>query len=149
MEVFKGHILRFLSRRDYSPLKLSALAKSLGVSDDDYPQFKAAFNDLRQKGRVVIGAKNLVSLPAMSGRIIGTFRANPKGFGFLIPQEANSHGDLFIPPDGTAGAITGDTVAAKAVKKGIRAGQMRYSGRIVEILERIRQLLFPERDHED
>ena len=136
MEVLKGQILKLIGRRDYSPQKLAALARSIGVSDEDYPEFKAAFDDLRKKGRVVIGAKNLVTLPAMSGRIIGTFRANPKGFGFLIPQEANSHGDLFIPPKDTAGAITGDTVVAKAVKSGVRAGQMRYTGRIVEILER-------------
>ncbi|GAF87892.1 unnamed protein product, partial [marine sediment metagenome] len=48
----------------------------------------------------------------------------------------NAHGDLFIPPGATAEAMTGDIVAAKIVKKGKRAGQMRYSGKVIEILER-------------
>ena len=136
LEVFKERIIKFLKHGDYRPLKLAKLAKALGVSSEDYAQFKSAFEELRQAGRVVIGTGNLISLPAMSGRVIGTFRANPKGFGFVIPLEVNSHGDLFIPPGATAEAMTGDIVVAKVVKKGKRAGQMRCSGRVIEILER-------------
>ena len=62
-EKFKHQILRFLKHRDYTPLKLGPLAKALGVPDEDYEQFKIAFEELRQSGRVVIGSKNLVSLP--------------------------------------------------------------------------------------
>jgi len=135
-EIFKRRIIKLLKHADYAPLKLARLAKALGVSSSDYPQFKSAFEELRRAGRVVKGAGNLISLPALSGRIIGTFRANPKGFGFITPLEANSHGNLFIPPSATAEAMTGDVVAAKVVKKGKRSGQMRYSGKVVEILER-------------
>jgi ribonuclease R len=135
-EIFKRRIVKLLKRRDYAPLKLAQLAKTLNVSQEDYPQFKLAFEELRQAGHVVIGAKSLVSLVPMSGRVTGTFRANPKGFGFVIPLEPSSHGDLFIPPDATAEAMTGDIVAAKVLKKGKRAGQMRYSGEVVEILQR-------------
>jgi ribonuclease R len=135
-EIFKRRIIKFLKHPNYTPLKPAPLAKALGVSSEDYPQFKLAFEELHRAGHVVIGAKNLVSLPPLSGRIIGTFRANPRGFGFVTALEPNSHGDLFIPPSATAEAMTGDIVAAKVVQKGKRAGQMRYSGRVVEILER-------------
>jgi ribonuclease R len=134
-EVFKRSIIRLLKHTDYSPLKLARLAKALDVSSQDYPQFKAAFDQLRSAGHVVIGAGNLVSLRPLSDRVVGTFKANPKGFGFVIPSEP-SDGDLFIPPDATADAMTGDTVVAKVVKRGKRRGQMRYSGRVVEILQR-------------
>ncbi|MHC4475290.1 MAG: ribonuclease R [Planctomycetota bacterium] len=135
-EVFKERIIKHLKHADYTPLKLAQLARALGVEPDDYPQFKQAFDELRGAGRVVIGAKNLVTLPPLSGQIIGTFRANPKGFGFVSPLEPNAHGDLFVPPGETAEAMSGDIVAAKVVSKGRRAGQMRFSGAIVEILER-------------
>jgi ribonuclease R len=135
-EILKERILKFLKHPDYAPLKLAQLAKAFGVTGEDYPKFKSAFDELRQGGQVVIGRKNLVTLPPLAGRIIGTFRANPKGFGFVTPLEPTSHDDLFIPPDETSGAMTGDTVAAKVVKQGRRAGQMRYKGRVVEILER-------------
>ena len=136
MKAYERDIIRHVSRRDYSPVKLSALARSLGVTDEDYPEFKSAFKDLREQGRVILGPKNLITLPEMSGRVIGTFRGNPKGFGFVIPLEPNSHGDLFIGPRDTAGAMTGDTVSAKVVKKGVRAGQARFNGVIEEILQR-------------
>jgi ribonuclease R len=136
MEVFKRQILSYVSRRDYSPVKLSGLVKALGVEDKDYADFKAAFTQLRRAGQIAIGPKNLIVLPEMSSRVIGTFRANPRGFGFIIPHQANSHGDLFVGPKDTSEAMTGDTVMAKVVKKGVRSGQMRYNGVIVEILER-------------
>ena len=135
-EVYKSRIIKLLKHSNYEPLKLGQLAKALGVGSEDYPHFKEAFENLRHAGHVVIGAKNLISLPSLSGQIIGTFRANPKGFGFVIPREANAHGDLFIPPDATAEAMTGDTVVAKVKRKGKRAGQMQFSGEIVKILER-------------
>lgn len=140
-EILKERIIKFLKHPDYTPLKLSQLAKALGVSSEDYPSFKSAFDQLRRAGRVVTGERNLVNLPPLAGRIIGTFRANPKGFGFVIPLEPAAHGDLFIPPDETAAAMTGDIVAAKVVKKGKRAGQMRYKGKVVEILERAQSKL--------
>jgi len=135
-EIFKEQIVKLLKHPDYTPLKLAQLAKALGVSSQDYPQFKLAFDQLRQAGHLVIGERSLISLPALSGQIIGTFRANPRGFGFVTPLEPNAHGDLFIPPDSTAEAMTGDIVSARVVKKGKRSGQMRYSGKVIEILQR-------------
>jgi len=135
-EIYKDRIIKLLKHSDYEPLKLNQLAKALGVGPEDYPHFKDAFENLRRAGHVVIGAKNLISLPSLSGQIIGTFRANPKGFGFVIPRQANAHGDLFIPPDATAEAMTGDTVIAKVKRKSKRGGQMQFSGEIIKILER-------------
>jgi len=135
-EIFKTRIVKLLKHADYTPLKLAQLAKTLGVSSQDYAEFKLAFDQLRQAGHVVIGSGNLVTLPSLSGRVVGRFRANPKGFGFVIPLEANSHGDLFIPPNKTLEAMTGDIVAATVSKRGKRGGQMRYSGQVIEILER-------------
>jgi len=135
-EIFKEQIVKLLKHPDYTPLKLAQLAKAMGVSSQDYPQFKTAFDQLRQAGHIMIGERSLISLPALTGRITGTFRANPRGFGFVTPLEPNAHGDLFIPPGSTAEALTGDIVAAKVVKKDKRAGQTRCSGKIVEILQR-------------
>ncbi|MGD8787344.1 MAG: ribonuclease R [Phycisphaerales bacterium] len=135
-EIYKNRILKLLKHSDYAPLKLAQLAKALGVSSEHYEEFKSTFDQLRRAGHVVIGAKNLVSLPSLAGQITGTFRANPKGFGFVIPLEPNTHGDLFIPPDSTAEAMTGDIVIVKVKQKGKRGGEMRYSGEVIEILER-------------
>jgi ribonuclease R len=134
--VYKERILKFLRHPDYQPVKLAQLAKSLGVDADAFSQFKEAFDALRQAGHIVIGAGNLVTLPTLAAQIVGRFRANPKGFGFVVPLEPNTHGDLFIPPDETAEAMTGDVVLAKVKRTGKRGMEMRYAGQILQILER-------------
>jgi len=135
-EVYKNKILKLLKRSDYAPAKVGQLAKILGVGPEDYAEFKEAFDELRQNGQVVLGGGSTVGLPGLSGRITGTFRANPKGFGFVSPLESSAHADLFIPPGESMEAMTGDVVVAKVVEKTQRRGQVRYSGRVVEILER-------------
>jgi len=135
LELIKRQILRVLSRRDYKPISPARLADAMGYGPSDYSLFQTALNELRLQGQLIIDAQRNVSLPAMSNKIIGTFRANERGFGFIVPLEPNAHGDLFVPPDETAGAMNGDTVAAKVVKRNFR-GQSRYAGIITEIIER-------------
>jgi ribonuclease R len=136
VEVLKKKIISHLRHRDYRPVKLSELAKSLGVETDEFETFKNAFEQLKTEGLIVIGSKNLVSLPPLSGKVYGTFRATVKGFGFVTPVESKSHGDLFIPADYTAAAMTGDMVAAKVIKETRHGKEARCSGKIVEILQR-------------
>ena len=136
LEIIKKRIIKLIKHDSYTPVKLPQLAKSLGVSDEDYPQFTEAFEQLKKSGHVILGSKSLVTLPTMANRISGTFRANSKGFGFIIPLESNSYGDLFVAGKDTGGAMNGDVVSAKVVKQGKREGQVRYGGIITEILER-------------
>ncbi len=63
------------------------------------------------RGNVVSGA-NL-------GYIIGTYRANAKGFGFLTPDARYAsfyEEDLFIGRDNTGGAMNGDTVMVRVTE---------------------------------
>ena len=34
--------------------------------------------------------------PEIASRIVGFYRPNPRGFGFVVPETPNAHGDLFI-----------------------------------------------------
>ena len=135
-EVLKKRILKFLAHRDYEPMKLAALAKAVDVSDDEADRFDEAFEQLRKAGKVVAGGRGLVSLPKFGSTVIGRFRANPKGFGFVMPFEAAREGDLFIADSSAGMAMTGDTVLARVSKKTRTRGQVRYVGEIIEILER-------------
>ncbi|MGC9454928.1 MAG: ribonuclease R [Phycisphaerae bacterium] len=129
-------ILKYLSDKHYQPLKPRQLARKMGVSEEEYGTFREAVKVLRDSGRVVLGAKNALMLPEPSGTIVGFFSAHPRGFGFVAPETPNSHGDLFIPPDATAGAMSGDQVVAKVTSRGRRDGEDIYRGEIVEILRR-------------
>ncbi len=134
--IYKDRILKFLQREEYQPLKPAQLAKALGVDEDAYPAFQTAFDELRQAGHVVVGAGNAIMLPSIAGQVVGHFRRNPKGFGFVVPLEPNAHGDLFIPPDSTGDAMTGDVVVAKVNRKGRRGPDVRLTGEIITVMER-------------
>jgi ribonuclease R len=129
-------IMKFLAGREYQPLKPRQLARQMGVAEEDYGTFREAVKRLRDAGRIVLGAKNALMLPEMGSTVVGTYRANPRGFGFVVPETPNRHGDLFIPPEANGTALTGDHVIAHVKKRGKRGGEMVYAGEVVRILQR-------------
>ena len=135
-ERFADRIVRQLARRDYQPQKIRKLAQALRIADEEYGDFRGAVKALMKTGRIVMGSASALTLPDPARRMVGRFRSNPRGFGFVIPDTPNSHGDLFVPPGKAGGALTGDTVAAEVLKRGERDGRLIYEGRIVEIIER-------------
>ena len=135
-DIFKQRILKFIRHREYKPLKFSALLKALDIQDEYKDEFLAAYTQLQQEGMLLVGDKKLVSVPEPKGIITGKFNGNPKGFGFVVPIERGAYTDLFISPSDTNGAMSGDIVSVKVVKKGVRGGKMAYAGAVLEILER-------------
>ncbi|MCE5186232.1 MAG: ribonuclease R [Planctomycetaceae bacterium] len=136
MELLKKQILTALSRRDYTPVSPRKLSQLIGIGPEEYPKFQDALKDLQSRSQVAIDRRSSVTLPAMGNRVIGTFRANARGFGFIVPLEPNAYGDLFVGPEDTGGAMNNDVVVARPVKRGMREGQTRYSGTVLEIVER-------------
>ena len=135
-ERFANRIIRHLARQGYQPQKVRRLARAMGIADEEYGDFRGAVKALMKTGRIVMGAASALTLPDPARQVVGRFRSNPRGFGFVIPDTPNSHGDLFVPPGHSGGAVTGDTVAAEVRKRGKRDGRLMYEGRIVEIIER-------------
>lgn len=135
-DAFAERILRFVRAKGYKPQKLQELARAMGIGEDDMGDFHGACRALMRNGRIVMGARSAVMLPDPPGRIVGTYRGNPRGFGFIVPDTANSHGDLYVPEGRSGGAITGDTVRAQVKKRGKRGGEMLYEGHVIEILQR-------------
>ncbi|MBN1435547.1 MAG: ribonuclease R [Sedimentisphaerales bacterium] len=133
---YKKRIIKLISNANYQPLKQRALAQSLHIPDDEYRDFTQAIDQLQAEGRVVISKGQNITLPQMTNRVVGTFIANARGFGFVRPENATAQGDLFIPPGSTLDAVNGDTVVATTSRQGKRDGQTRFVGRIVEVLER-------------
>ncbi len=129
-------ILQFIDREGYEPSQVEQLARAMGIGEEEQGDFRAACKALMKTGRVILGSGDVLRLPPLPGRLIGTFRKNPRGFGFVIPETPNAHGDLYVPAEGTGDAITGDTVVAIAKKKGKRSGKMIHEGKIIEILKR-------------
>ncbi|MCP4599846.1 MAG: ribonuclease R [Proteobacteria bacterium] len=129
-------ILEYLSRKEAYRLRPRKLARKLGISEKEYGEFRAAYKKLRDSGRLVLGSNSALTLPTGAAVMEGRFQANARGFGFIVPEDPDSRGDLFVPPDKTGGAMTGDLVVARVIKQGKRHGKMRLAGDIIEIRER-------------
>lgn len=151
---FTQRILEHLAHDQYRPTAAGQIARDMRIEPEDREEFGRAIEALADEGRVLIGEEDeFVRLPSFghgsSDEITGVFKLNPKGFGFVIPDGKFREGDLFVPPGGANGAISGDSVRAKVMRGGGRdrggrgggggggaAGRNPFIGRIVEVLER-------------
>jgi len=133
---FSERILDFLQQPEYQPVEVQRLARSMGIAEEEHGDFREAVDALRRVGRVVLGTGSSVMLPQPRGQIAGTYRANPRGFGFVVPEEPTVHGDLFIPPGASLDAVTGDTVLCRVVRRGKREGKIAFGGQIIQVLRR-------------
>ncbi len=129
-------ILEHVSSTRYRPERPKTLAQSMGLEGGEYPAFREAVKELMKAGRVVLGSGELVMLPQTTGRLVGQFRGHERGFGFVVPDSAADHGDLFIPPGATLDAMTGDSVVARITRRGKAGDDRRVEGEVVEILQR-------------
>ncbi len=144
---FSKRILKAIWSRDYEPAPAKQLATLLGIGEDEQGDFHAACRSLMKSGRVVMGSHSTLLLGVPPGRLTGTFRGNPRGFGFIIPDTPHEHGDLYVPADNTGGAITGDRVEARILRRGKRRGKMLFEGRVVEVLDRCHSQFVGELQH--
>lgn len=137
-EQYHEPILNFLGNQNGEPIRVADLAERLNVAAEDRGEFERAVEEMAAAGRVVWGSGRTIVLPAMKNRVTGIFRQTSRGFGFVIPDEPNAHGDLFIPAGDNLDAVTGDSVAAKVIvrEKYDTRDRRNVSGRIVEILKR-------------
>ena len=133
-DILKSHILQLL-QKDATPRNLAHLAEELGVGGSLRRAFREAIESLSAEGRVVLGPRNVIGLPSLSSEVTGIFRANPRGYGFVSPQQLTGEGDVFIPAKSTGRAMTGDRVVAQ-VTRGSKKAPDRLTGKIVKVLDR-------------
>lgn len=127
---WRSAILHYINDHPDRPLKARALARAIDVPDDEYADYKQAVRALVAEGTVVYGNGRTLSLPDREGAFVGTFRANPRGFGFI---ELENHADLFVPRPRVNGAREGDTVLCRRMRG---RGDLGPRGEVVKILER-------------
>lgn len=140
---YRDRLLSYISSEDYRPAPIPRVAKDLGI--DDVEDFGAAVRELADRGVIDLDESGRIQLPFRSdrGELIGQFRGTMKGVGFVIPRDQTHGSDVFIPPDATGGALTGDTVRVayfrdKGREKRMGTLERQYAGEVLEIVQRKR-----------
>ncbi len=134
MPVKADVIVDYLRERAGRPLKAKELARGLGVSEADYPEFKSQLQRLEDEGLIYRVRKQRYAAPEKINLVVGRLQTIRSGAGFVVPEDGA--GDLFIPWQGMGSAVHGDRVVARVEKR--RRGQRR-EGRIIKVLERARE----------
>ncbi|HEY1684892.1 MAG TPA: ribonuclease R [Tepidisphaeraceae bacterium] len=140
-EDLQSKIVEYLNSGQYRPTRARGLAGELNLKGEEaYPAFRQALKELMKQGKIVMGAKGTIVLPAPKqgkrGDIIGVYSQKKGGFGFVVPREPAGHEDLYIPKGEQGGAITGDVVRAKITSRDQRDGKSLFEGRVLEVIER-------------
>ena len=142
---FTKRILAHLRHDDYTPRRINEIAQDFGVGEEDLAELQSAVDELTRENRIEVSQQGLIGLPSLGskgGEIVGTFRKNMKGFGFVQPLEHVREGSVFIPAEDTKDALSGDTVkvAVRRDKARERSGASgpQFIGAIVEVVKRKR-----------
>jgi ribonuclease R len=128
-------ILALLSSRS-RPLRASEIAARLDVSERSFPGFLRFLESLAHEGvlRALpddrFGLEGTANGPRARTEREGNLSVNARGFGFV--RSIGHEDDLFIPEDRMGGALHGDTVSARFVKRTTSGSE----GEIVRILKR-------------
>lgn len=126
----KKMIYDFMCDDMYVPMKIKELAIVLGVKKDQRPQLEQILSDLMMEGRIVCSKRGKFS-KSEEKKIVGTFQAHPKGFGFVSVEGEKE--DIFIPESETNGAMHMDTVEI-SVSPAVTG--RRREGKVLHVLER-------------
>ncbi|MEO0513140.1 MAG: VacB/RNase II family 3'-5' exoribonuclease [Planctomycetota bacterium] len=143
----RNRLLAHLSHDRYEPAEEEALATDLKVMDRD--EFGLAVKALAELREISVSDTGRVALPSLRDRVEeeleGEFRGTQKGFGFVRFSQKFREGDLFVPPDSTLQALTGDRVTVRVFReepkpwqRGRGDGGPRYVGVVTEVLTRKR-----------
>ncbi len=129
-EVRKKKVYDFICSDVYVPMKIKELAIMLAVKHEERPQLERILLELQQEGKIVLSKRGKYT-KGEEKRLVGTFTAHPKGFGFVtIPDESE---DIFIPETKVNGAMHMDTV--EVIVSPAATGRRR-EGTVVKIVER-------------
>ncbi len=132
---FQNRILEHLSHKGYRPSLPKVIAKELRVDQDLKNVFKEAVEQAVEEGLIEIGRDGCIRLPVLPDELIGKFRSNKRGFGFVKPSQKYREGDVYIPRGGEGDAITGDIVRVSISRSGKWKGKG-AAGRIIDVIER-------------
>ena len=114
------------------PITKEELMEEFDISSQQQKHFEDILKQLQKDGLIYKNKQDKYGLPEKFDLIAGRIDKNPKGFGFLIPEEPG-HEDIFISPPNLNGAMHNDKVFVKKVPG---SSGKKAEGEVIEIIER-------------
>ena len=130
----KEEIVVYMEHQAVRPLSEEELAEVFAVDTvEALVQLKGLLKELENDGTLVLSRKNRYGRPAQFNLLIGKISRHPKGFGFLMQEDADA-ADIFIPASELKGAMNGDRVIVRIKREA--TAKSRAEGEVIRILQR-------------
>lgn len=130
-------IVKAVTRPSYTPVKAKVLAKRMGVSDAEYPEFRKTLRALVKENRLAVGKDQTLRPVDAHGTVIGTYRRTGSGAGYVRPHPKDGMPggpDVFIREDKALDAATGDEVLVRITR--VASKLKDAAGQIVRVMGR-------------
>lgn len=131
MEEKEKLILKFMEEKSYVPMKAKEMATFLQVPEEQKEIFKEILLKLEKEYKIKRTKKNRYEL-LKSNIIQGIFRANEKGYGFVV-NELDALQEIYIAKENTKNSLNGDRVLVEITQE--KNKDFNAEGRIIEILK--------------
>jgi ribonuclease R len=84
---------------------------------------------------VIIRTRNgRIGLPEQMNLVVGTVQAQPQGYAFVLPEDKNIKGDIYIASHSMSGAMHKDRVLVRVIRQS--KGETRAEGEVIRVLNR-------------
>ncbi|GFN36282.1 ribonuclease R [Tepidimicrobium xylanilyticum] len=134
----KQNIIDFMDEKLYKPMLKEELAIQFGIDMREMDSFYKVLDEMEKEGIIIKTRNDRYGLVHKMNLIVGRIEGNEKGFAFLIPEDKTRE-DIFIPAEELNGAIHGDRVIVRIVKKGLQ--DRKDEGEVIRILERVNETI--------
>lgn len=132
----KEKILAFMREEAYKPLSAEDLAEHMELKGTELSDFWGQLQDLEDNADIIKTRFGKFGVPERMNLVVGRLSASNKGFGFVIPENPEPEGDIFIPPDALLSAMNNDRVVARIHHKPSNRGGRTREGEIIRIVSR-------------
>lgn len=130
----KDKIVSFMSKDAYKPMLIGEILKELNTSKDMKREILGILSELEAEGKVIKTRNERYGIPQKMNLYKGIIQGSPKGFGFFIPEDSDKE-DIFIAPSDLNGAMNGDLVIVRPMKKA-SYDVKKPEGKVIRIIER-------------
>ncbi len=130
-EIRRNMLLELFSDDAYRPMKLKELCMFLHVPKEDREDLKLMLDQMISGGLIAMTSDGRYAKP-QKDEYTGTFMGSTRGFGFVKISDMTE--DIFISEEETLGALHGDTVSIRIIRKA--SGTKRSEGQVVRIISR-------------
>ncbi len=98
----KKVIYDFICDDFYVPMKIKEIAMVLQITKEQRKELQEVLDSLVEEGKISLSKRGKYS-KGQTKRIMGTFQANIRGFGFVMVEGQEE--DIFIPAENVNGAF--------------------------------------------